>query len=78
MKVTVDVYTTELPEALEIYTLAMDDGATDVRLSSEHDYHSKDLECYNISFEVDHTADVLERLDDGPFYRDREEAGTVL
>ena len=77
MQVSLDIYTTEIDEIMEIFKLAIEDGAIDVRLNTEHDYHSKQLECYNLSFEIDHNSDVLNLIDDGPFYKDRDEAGIL-
>jgi len=67
MKVAVDVYTKDVDAALAAFRSAVDAGATDVRLFSVEDYESKQLEHLNLTFDADHTAEVIGQLDHGPF-----------
>ena len=70
MKVSVDVYTKNIDAALAAYKRAIEDGATDVCLNSSEDYETKEFEYVNLRFEIDHTAEVIGSLDDGPFSKD--------
>ena len=67
MKVSVDVYTKDVDAALEAFAQAIEAGATDVRLCSNNDWETKEFENLNLSFEAEHTLEVITMLDEGPF-----------
>lgn len=67
MKVSVDVYTKDVDAALKAFKLALEGGATNVRLHSSEDYNTKSLEYLNLMFDADHTSSAISHLDDGPF-----------
>jgi len=71
MKVSVDVYTKDVEAGLAAFKLALDSGATDVRLSSNEDWESKKFENLNLMFEADNKSDAISNLDNGPFVRDQ-------
>ena len=70
MKVSVDVYTKDLDAAFSAYKKATEDGGLDVRLSSNHDYDTNEVQNFNLMFDIDHAAEVNSFLDDGPFAKD--------
>ena len=70
MKVSVDVYTKDIDAGAEVFKAALAAGATDVRLQSNEDWETKQFEHLNLMFEVDHSNDVLNSLDNGPFVKD--------
>lgn len=72
MKVSVDVYTQDLEAAVSAYAEAIKSGAYDVSLTSNHDWSSKKLECFNLRFEADHSNTAIQGLDSGPFRTDTE------
>ena len=71
MKVSVDVYTTDVDAGMAAFKLALDAGATDVQLRSNEDYDTRKFESLNLMFEADHKSEALNELDDGPFTKDR-------
>lgn len=71
MRVSVDVYTTDVEAGMAAFKVALDAGASDVQLRSYEDYDSKKFECLNLMFEADHKSEALAQLDSGPFNRDR-------
>jgi len=73
MKVSVDVYTKDVDAALEAFKLAIEEGATDVRLNSSEDYNTKIFEYLNLMFDADHTSSAISHLDDGPFVKDTDD-----
>lgn len=70
MIVRVDVYTKDLDAALAAFKLAIESGATDVRLNSQEDYDTKKLESLNLMFEADHTSAAISKLDEAPFSKE--------
>ena len=72
MRVSVDVYTTDIEAGMAAFKLALENGATDVQLRSNEDWDTKKFECLNLMFEADHKSTALTQLDDGPFSRDRD------
>jgi len=70
MKVTVDVYTKDIDAALAAFKVAIESGATDVRLSSNEDWDTKEFENLNLMFEAEHTSEAFTVLDNGPFAKD--------
>ena len=70
MIVSVDVYTKDLDAAPAAFKLAIESGATNVRLNSNEDYDTKKFENVNLMFEADHTSVAISKLDDGPFVKD--------
>jgi hypothetical protein len=70
MIVNVDVYTKDLDAALAAVKLAIESGATSVRLNSNEDYDTKKFENVNLMFEADHTSVAISKLDGGPFVKD--------
>ncbi len=73
MKVFVDVYTRDLEAAFGAYKLALESGASDVRLTSNHHYNTKAFQNLNLQFDADHKLNVLNKLDQGPFAKDTDE-----
>lgn len=73
MKVSVDVYTKDIDAALAAFKLAVESGATDVRLTSSEDWDTKAFEHLNLCFEVDHRSKAISNLDDGPFVKDTDD-----
>ena len=71
MRVSVDVYTTDIEAGMAAFKLALESGATDVQLRSNEDWDSKKFESLNLMFEADHKSEALTQLDDGPFTKDR-------
>ena len=70
MKVSVDVHTKDINAGLAAFKSALESGAVDVRLSSNHDFDTKEFENLNLMFEADHNSDAISKLDEGPFARD--------
>lgn len=70
MKVSVDVYSKDVDAATAAFKLAIEEGATDVRLNSSEDYDTKQFEYVNLMFEVEHDSVAISSLDDGPFAKD--------
>lgn len=70
MKVAVDVYSKDIDAALAAFKLAIETGATDVRLNSSEDYDTKEFEYLNLMFDAEHTSEAIENLDNGPFSKD--------
>ena len=73
MKVSVDVYTKDLDAALAAFKLALESGATDIRLNSSEDYSTKEFEYLNFMFEADHTSVAISALDNGPFSKNTDD-----
>lgn len=73
MKVSVDVYTKDIDAALAAFKLAVESGATDVRLSSSEDWDTKTFEHLNLTFEADHRSAAISKLDEGPFVKDTDD-----
>lgn len=73
MIVNVDVYTKNIDAALAVFKLAVENGATNVRLVSNEDWETKLFENLNLMFEADHTSVAISSLDDGLFAKDSEE-----
>jgi hypothetical protein len=71
MKVSVDVYTTDVEAGITAFRKAIDEGASDVQLRSNEDWDTKKFECLNLMFEADHKSEALAHLDSGPFTKDR-------
>lgn len=71
MRVSVDVYTTDIDAGIAAFKLALNSGATDVQLRSNEDWESKKFESLNLMFEADNKSDAISSLDDGPFTKDR-------
>ena len=67
MKVSVDVYSKDLEACLKAYKHAIESGAEEVCLTSNHDYDTDGFENFQLSFEADHNNAALASLDDGPF-----------
>lgn len=67
MKVSVDVYSKDLEACLKAFKHALETGAEEVCLRSNHDYDTKEFENLQLSFEADHNNEALASLDDGPF-----------
>ena len=70
MIVSVDVYTKDVDAALAAFKNAIENGGTNVRLSSSEDSDSKELEHVNLMFDADHTSVAVSELDKGPFVKD--------
>lgn len=70
MIVSVDVYTKDVDSALAAFKLAVESGATNVRLNSNEDYDTKKFENLNLMFDADHTSAAISKLDEGPFVKD--------
>ncbi len=73
MKVSIDVYTKDVNAALEAFKIAIEGGATNVRLHSSEDYYGKKLEYINLMFDADHSSSSISHLDDGPFVQDTDD-----
>ena len=73
MKVSVDVYTKDVDAALKAFKLAIEEGATNVRLNSSEDYHTEEFEYLNLMFDADHSSSAISNLDDGPFVKDTDD-----
>jgi hypothetical protein len=72
MKISVDVYSQDIDASLKAFKHALDTGASDVNLASNHDWDTKKWESLNLRFEADHNNEALASLDDGPFQKDSE------
>lgn len=70
MKVSVDVYTKDIDAALEAFKIAIEVGATDIRLNSSEDYDTNEFEYLNLMFEADHSSSAISHLDNGSFAKD--------
>lgn len=70
MKVSVDVYTKNVDAALEAFKIAIESGATDIRLHSSEDYQTKKLEYLNLMFDAEHSSAAISHLDNGHFSKD--------
>ena len=73
MKVSVDVYTKNVDAALEAFKIAIESGATDIRLHSSEDYQTKKLEYLNLMFDVVHSSAAISHLDNGHFSKDTDD-----
>ena len=73
MKISVDVYTKDIALATEVFTAAVESGATDVRLNSCENWDTKQFQAVNVMFEVDHSSEVLNLLDNGKFAKDQDD-----
>ena len=73
MKVSVDVYSKDVDAALAAYKLAIETGATDVRLNSSEDWDSKEFDHVNLMFDAEHTSEAIAALDNGPFAKDTDD-----
>ncbi len=67
MKVSVDVYSKDLEACLKVYKQAIEAGAEEVCLTSNHDYDTDEFENFQLSFDADHKNKALASLDNGPF-----------
>lgn len=70
MQISVDVYTESLEAAIDVFKMAVDNGAWDARLNAEMDSRTsktKKLKYINLSFIIDHASPVLMHLDSGKF-----------
>ena len=67
MKVSVEVYSTDLEACLKAFKLALNTGAEEITLRTNHDYDTKKFENLQLSFEADHNNEALASLDKGPF-----------
>jgi hypothetical protein len=72
MIVSVDVYSQDIDASLAAFKKALDTGAKDVCLTSNHDWDTKEFMSLNLRFEADHKNEALASLDDGPFQKDSE------
>jgi hypothetical protein len=70
MIVSVDVYTKDIDAGLAAFKIALASGATNVRLSSNEDWNSKEFENLNLMFDADHSSEAISQLDSGPFVKD--------
>jgi hypothetical protein len=52
---------------LKAFKVALEEGATDVRLHSSEDYDTKKLEYFNLIFDADHSSSAISHFDDGLF-----------
>jgi len=73
MKVSVDVYSKDVDATLAAFKLALESGATDIRLNSNEDYDTSAFENLNLMFEADHTSEAISALDNGPFVKDTDD-----
>ena len=73
MQVSVDVYTKDLDAGLAAFKFALENGAIDVRINSNHDYDTKEFENLNLMFEADHSSEAISQLDRGPFAKDTDD-----
>jgi len=71
MRVSVDVYTTDVEAGMAAFKLALESGATDVQLRSNEDWDTKKFESLNLMFEADNKSDAINQLDNGKFVKDR-------
>ena len=71
MRVSVDVYTTDVEAGMAAFKLALESGATDVQLRSNEDWDTKKFESLNLMFEADNKSDAINQLDNGKFTKDR-------
>lgn len=70
MKVSVDVCSKDVDASLAAFKLALESGATDIRLSSIEDWNTKEFQYLTLGFEADHTSPAVAHLDEGPFVKD--------
>ena len=56
-----------------VFKKAIEEGATNVNLSSCEGYDTKEFQHLNLSFEGQHSLGVIAHLDDGPFCRDADD-----
>lgn len=71
MRVSVDVYTTDVEAGMAAFKLALENGATDVQLRSSEDWDTKKFESLNLMFEADNKSEAIDQLDNGKFTKDR-------
>jgi len=71
MRVSVDVYTTDIDAGMAAFKLALESGATDVQLRSNEDWDTKKFESLNLMFEADNKSEAINQLDNGKFTKDR-------
>lgn len=71
MRVSVDVYTTDVEAGMAAFKLALENGATDVQLRSNEDWETKKFESLNLMFEADNKSEAINQLDNGKFTKDR-------
>ena len=71
MRVSVDVYTSDVEAGMAAFKLALENGATDVQLRSNEDWETKKFESLNLMFEADNKSDAINQLDNGKFTKDR-------
>jgi hypothetical protein len=69
MIVSVDVYTQNVDAALAAFKIAIESGATCVRLLSNEDSDTNKFAYLNLMFEADHTSVAIAKLDEGPFVK---------
>ena len=72
MKVTVEVYSQDVDACFEVFKKALDTGASEIYLGSNHDWDTKEFESLRLTFEADHSNEALASLDDGPFQIEEE------
>jgi len=72
MKVTVVVYSQDVDACFEVFKKALDTGASEIYLGSNHDWDTKEFESLRLTFEADHSNEALASLDDGPFQIEEE------
>ena len=72
MIVSVDVYSKDIDASLAAFKKALDTGAKDICLTSNHDWDTKEFMYLNLRFEAEHNNEALASLDDGPFQKDSE------
>lgn len=70
MIISVDVYTKDVDAGLAAFKKAIECGAMSVRLSSNEDWETKELEHLNLMFDADHSSEAVASLDEGPFAKD--------
>lgn len=70
MQISVDVYTESLDAAIDVFKLAVANGAWDARLNAEmnsRDSKERKVKYINLGFYIDHSSPVLMHLDNGKF-----------
>jgi len=71
MKVRVDVYSKDVEASLEAYKNALEEGACDLDLRSDHESDSKIFKHLNLTYDGDHSMKCINDLDSGPFVTDQ-------
>ena len=73
MKVSINVYTKDVNAALEAFKLAIENGATNIKLYSSEDCDENKLEYLNLMFDANHSSSVISHLDNGNFVEDTDD-----